>query len=67
MPFDVIVKNIRAVGIESTVLGSDFGQAKNVPPVEGMKTYLQQLYEAGFSETEIERMAVKTPSALLNI
>jgi len=67
MPFDVIVRSIRAVGVESTVLGSDFGQANNAHPVEGMKMYLQQLYDAGFSETEIERMAIKTPSALLDI
>jgi len=67
LPFDVITKNIRAVGVESTVLGTDFGQAKNVHPVMAMKDYVQQLYEAGFTAREIESMAVKTPASLLNI
>jgi len=67
LPFDVIVKNIRAVGVESTVLGTDFGQAHNIYPVEGMREYLQKLQEAGFSDNEIESMAIKTPSALLGI
>ena len=65
--FRLIVKNIRAVGVDSTVLGTDFGQADNIHPVTAMKDYLQQLYEAGFTEKEIESMAVKTPAYLLNI
>ena len=65
LPFEVIVKNIRTVGVESTVLGTDFGQAKNIHPVAAMKDYLQRLAEAGFQDSEIETMAVKTPMALL--
>jgi hypothetical protein len=65
LPFEVIVKNIRTVGVESTVLGTDFGQARNIHPVAAMKDYLQHLAEAGFKDSEIETMAVKTPMALL--
>ena len=67
LPLDVIVKNIRAIGVESTVLGTDFGQAKNIHPVLAMQEYLKRLREAGFKESEIESMAVKTPKALLGI
>jgi len=67
LPFDVFVRNIREVGIESTVLGTDFGQAKNEHPVIGMEDYLQRLHQAGFSESEIECMGTKTPAVLLNI
>jgi len=67
LPFDIFVKNIRAVGVDSTVLGTDFGQAKNEHPVKAMMDYVQRLQRAGFSESEIERMAIKTPAALLNI
>lgn len=67
LPFDVIVKNIRAIGVESTVLGTDFGQAKNIHPVLGMQEYLQHLRQAGFTESEIECMAIKNPRALLGI
>ena len=66
LPFDVFVKNIRAVGVDSTVLGTDFGQATNEHPVLAMMDYVQRLHKAGFSESEIERMAIKTPAALLN-
>ena len=66
-PFEVIVKNIRAIGVESTVLGTDFGQAKNIHPVLGMQEYLQHLRQAGFKESEIELMGVKNPRALLGI
>jgi hypothetical protein len=67
LPFSVLVNNIRAVGVESTVLGTDFGQKKNDHPVEAMNRYLTDLLKAGFTETEIERMAVKNPAGLLGI
>jgi len=67
LPFSFIADNIRAVGVESTVLGTDFGQAKNIHPVLAMKDYQKHLREAGFKESEIEIMAVKTPKALLGI
>ena len=67
LPFEVITKNIRAIGVETTVLGTDFGQASNIHPVLGMQEYLRRLHEAGFTEGEIERMAIKKPKALLGI
>lgn len=67
LPFSVIVNNIRTVGVESTVLGTDFGTAKNIHPVAGMEGYQKELRQAGFKESEIETMAIKTPKALLGI
>jgi hypothetical protein len=67
LPLEVIVKNIRTIGVESTVLGTDFGQAKNIHPVLAMQEYLQRLRRAGFKENEIESMAINTPKALLGI
>ena len=67
LPLEVIVKNIRTIGVESTVLGTDFGQAKNIHPVLAMQEYLQGLRRAGFKENEIESMAINTPKALLGI
>jgi hypothetical protein len=66
-PFEVLANNIRKVGVESSVLGSDGGQLKNDYPVELMAAYLQQLGAAGFSDTDMERMAVKNPRALLSL
>lgn len=67
LTFDVIVKNIRAMGVESTVLGTDFGQTANIHPVLAMQEYIQRLQEAGFKEKEIETMAIKNPKALLGV
>lgn len=59
--------NIRKVGLESTVLGTDFGQQKNIHPVEAMNHYLSALEKSGFTQSEIERMAIKNPSSLLGV
>ena len=67
LPFDVLARGIRTVGVESTVLGTDYGQQRNPHPVEGMRTYLTLLDQAGFTPAEIERMAVKNPAALLGV
>ncbi len=67
LPFEAISNNIRAVGVESTVLGTDFGQAKNIHPVLAMEDYLKRLRQAGFKESEIETMVVKTPKSLLGV
>ena len=58
---------MRAVGIESNVLATDFGQLVSPHPVEGMEVFLKSLGEAGFSDDEIETMAVRTPAGLLHI
>ena len=67
MSLEAIVKNIRTVGVRSTVRRTDFGQAKNMHPVFAMQEYLQGLRQAGFTEKEIESMVVNTPKALLGI
>lgn len=66
-PFDVISRNIREIGVDSTVLGTDFGQEANVHPVAAMAEYLRSLSLSGFSDREIEVMSVINPRALLGI
>jgi hypothetical protein len=56
---------IRDVGVETTVLSTDFGQAHNPPPVEGLRAYLDGLLAEGFSESELRRMAGENPAALI--
>jgi len=60
-------KAIRAVGPEHFVLGSDLGQFLNPIPTDGMRAFLIQLREAGFTDAEISLMARKTPGALLGM
>lgn len=50
--------NIRAVGVEHSVLSSDLGQPFNPPVEDGLALFADRLLEAGFTEEEIHTMAV---------
>jgi hypothetical protein len=55
------------VGVASTVLSTDLGQAGNPHPVAGMRAYLAALSRAGLRDGEIRRMAVDHPAYLLGL
>ncbi len=57
---------IRQVGVESTVLSTDFGQANNPPPVKGFQEYIDGLLAEGFTEAELRWMAGENPAELLS-
>ncbi len=62
-----MAKRIREVGVDSTILTSDFGQPENPFPVDGLRGYIQQLIGLGFSLQEIDQMVRINPSKLLNL
>lgn len=64
-PVDDLIACIRAVGVDHVTLGTDFGQAINVPPAAGLQTFADALFAAGLTESEIRRMACTNPAALL--
>ncbi len=64
-PVSDLVECIRAVGVDHVTLGTDFGQAVNDPPAAGLQTFADALFAAGLTESEIRRMAVTNPNALL--
>jgi predicted metal-dependent TIM-barrel fold hydrolase len=64
---DEITSVIRKVGVESTILTSDFGSALVTPPVEGMREYLTKLTAEGFNLQEIRHMAGENPALLLDL
>lgn len=64
---DGVVKMIKAVGPEKTVLASDLGQVHNPPPHEGLRIFLQVLLEKGIPKKHLKRMVQDNPSFLLNI
>jgi hypothetical protein len=53
------IDNIRAGGIENSVLSTDLGQTFNPPVEDGLAIMVDRLLEAGFSEDEIHVMAVE--------
>jgi len=62
-----IAVQIRAVGVESTVLTTDLGQAGNPLPVEGMRAYIAGLLALDFSRAEVSRMVGENPARLLGV
>jgi hypothetical protein len=67
VPFARIVSDIRQVGVESTVLATDYGHATLPPAVEGMRTYIAALLDEGFSNGDIQVMTGDNPAALLGL
>jgi hypothetical protein len=63
----VITSAIRAVGHESTIMATDFGQPRNVHPVQGLRNYIAALLEDGFSEGHISRMVRQNPTEVLGL
>jgi hypothetical protein len=62
-----MAKRIREVGVRSSILTSDFGQPENPFPVEGLRSYINQLMKSGFSQREIDQMVKINPRNLLNL
>ena len=50
--------NIRASGPEHSFLSTDLGQPDNPPIEDGLALMVDQLLQAGFTEAEIQLMAV---------
>ncbi len=64
-PWDAVFANIRRVGIERTMLSTDLGQKTNPPVAEGFAMFAQRLLDAGFTVSEINRMAAAIPAGLI--
>jgi len=56
--WDDLFANIRAVGVEHSVLSSDLGQPFNPPVEDGLALFADKLLEAGFNPAEVHTMAV---------
>lgn len=65
--FETIVDQIRAVGVSSTIIATDFGMPQYPTPVEGMKTFIERLLQAGFTEGDVKLMCQENPAKLLNL
>lgn len=64
-PWNAVFANIRAVGVDRTILSTDLGQKTNPPVAEGFAMFAQKLLDAGFAVAEINRMAATIPHGLI--
>lgn len=62
-----IARWIRAVGVERTILSSDYGQLRFGNCIEGMDRYVHQLREAGFTSEELKTMCCDNPAKALSL
>jgi hypothetical protein len=65
-PWETVFANIRAVGVERTMLSTDLGQKTNPPVAEGFAAFAQRLLEANFTIAEINHMAATIPGSLVH-
>lgn len=66
-PWHELVEDIQAMGIHSSVIGTDLGQIDQPDPVTGMKTMIGALQKLGLSSEELELMACSNPARLLEL
>ncbi len=64
--WETVFANIRAVGIERTMLATDLGQKTNPAVAEGYAQFAQRLLNAGFTGKEINHMAATIPARLVH-
>ena len=58
---------IRAVGIGSSILSSDLGQAANPLHPDGLQAFFAGLKKQGLTDEEIGRMSKVNPAKLLGL
>ncbi|MDA8126481.1 MAG: DUF6282 family protein [Deltaproteobacteria bacterium] len=63
--WDLVMAQIRAIGPEHIVIGTDLGQTAGVFPDEGLVLYGRKMVENGFSEEDFRTIIVKNAAALL--
>ena len=66
-PLAQLAATIRKVGMESTVLSTDYGQAEHPAPPVGLRAFLAGLLEEGFMWAQLQRMAGENPAGLLGL
>lgn len=66
-PLDRFARDIRAVGVETTVIATDLGQSDTPKPVDGMSSFLKGLRGVGFKDEELKIMVQRNPEYLLGL
>lgn len=62
-----IANQIKAVGVETSMMATDFGQAFNAEPLEGFKKYIRTMMGYGISAKDIETMVKLNPAQILDL
>jgi hypothetical protein len=63
----VMVKHIKAIGVERCILSTEFGQAINPSPIECFRIAIDYMLKFGLSEKELEILIKVNPNTLLDL
>ncbi len=67
-PIKEVARRIDAIGPQQVVLSTDYGYSTEVPrPAQGMRDYLDGLWEIGVSEAKLKLMAADNSARLLGL
>lgn len=64
---EYLFEMIRGVGPERTCLGSDLGQPDRPRPIEGFRSFIENMLKLGLSDEEIRTVLCDTPRRLLGL
>lgn len=67
VPFSTVARQIRSVGVGSTIAATDHGMPRSATPVDAMRQYIHRLAAAGFGNAEIRQMVRDNPARLLQL
>lgn len=62
-----MARSIEQIGPKSCVLVSDYGQAHNIPVVQALNNFTNELFQSGISKAHIRQMIVDNPTHLLGL
>jgi hypothetical protein len=62
---EALAASVKALGADHCIMSTDFGQANNPSPVEGLRTFIRMMLAAGLSRAEIGRMVRDNPRSLV--
>ena len=63
--WDTVIEQIRAIGPDHVIIGTDLGQTTGIFPDEGLALFGKKLLENGFSEEDIRTIMVRNPATLV--
>lgn len=67
IPYREIADLVRTVGVEKTILSSDYGQVKFGDCIEGMDSFIHAMRLEGFTEEELRTMCCHNPAKILSL
>ena len=67
VPLARAVEVIRDLGARHIILASDFGQATNPPPPDGLRAFLNALADAGIPPSHLDLMVRRNPATILGL